>query len=372
MATRSTELLRTVHAHPGITRAAAARTVGVGTGAATEIVARLAQARLVAEVPAAPTGTRGRPTTALVPHPDGPLVLAVGITGETWRVDVVELGGSVVGTSTGAHAGSRWSQVASALTTTLAGVRDTYGGRVRALGVSGPGTVSPDHRLDAATLDWRDADLRELWPAAPVLVTGNDATLAASAESRQGAAVGAAVALHLRVEAGLGGGVVDHGRVLLGATGAAGEFGHMPFGDPAVVCPCGARACWGTAVDGTALARLLGRPAPRDQVAFARRVLAASATDAEAHEAVLTVARALGRGVAGLVNGIDADLVTLGGLGADLLAAAGSEIGAAYTAGLMAHRRADPPRVVPAALGEDGPVLGAAGEAWSALLATLG
>jgi predicted NBD/HSP70 family sugar kinase len=83
------------------------------------------------------------------------------------------------------------------------------------------------------------------------------------------------------------------------------------------------------------------------------------------------VAAALGRGIAGLINGVDADLVTLGGLGVDLLAVAPDELQAAYLAGLMAYRRDDPPPIVPTVLGEDGPIAGAAEEAWSALLRTL-
>src|SRR5215469_4989928 len=96
---RSTELLRVAHAHPGVTRADAARLLGVGTGAATEIVSRLPEAELLAEVPAARSGGRGRPTTMLVPHPEGPLVLAAEITQEAWRVRVVELGGNVLATA---------------------------------------------------------------------------------------------------------------------------------------------------------------------------------------------------------------------------------------------------------------------------------
>jgi predicted NBD/HSP70 family sugar kinase len=369
VASRSTDLLRVAHAEPGVTRAAAARRLGIGTGAATEIVARLAQGRLLAEAPAARSGVRGRPTAVLVPHPDGPLALAAAVTQETWRLDVVELGGAVLATDGGRHDGADWPTVAAALTAAIGTARDRYPGRPRALGLSVPGTVSPARRLDAATLRWRDVDLAELWPDAPVFVAGNDATLAAAAESRSGAAVGAAVALHLRIEAGLGGAVVDHGIALTGATGAGGEFGHMPFGDPAVTCPCGARGCWGTAVDGTALARLLGRRPPRDHVAYARRILTAPGPAERA--AVESVAAALGRGIAGLVNGIDADLVTLGGLGIELLAAAPAEIDAAYRAGLMAYRRDRPPPIRPAALGDDGPVTGAAGEAWSVLLPTL-
>ncbi|MDT7579009.1 MAG: hypothetical protein QOK35_273 [Pseudonocardiales bacterium] len=371
MARRSTELLRAAHAHPGVTRAAAARLLGVGTGAATEIVTRLSRAGLLAEVPAAPSGARGRPTTVLVPHPQGPLALAAAITHETWRVDVVELGGKVLATDDGRHEGATWSAVAAALTAAIGAFRDRYADRPRALGLAVPGTVSPAHRLDAAGLLWRDIDLHELWPDAPVFVAGNDATLAASAESHRGAAAGASVALHLRLEAGIGGAVVDHGNALIGATGAAGEFGHMPFGDPAIACPCGARGCWGTAVDGTALARLLGRPAPRDHVAYARRLLRTTTPEPADRAAVRSIAGALGRGIAGLVNGIDPELVTLGGLGIDVLAAAGDEVAAAYRAGLMAYRRDDPPPVLPAALGDDGPIAGAAEEAWSALLVTL-
>lgn len=371
MATRSIELLRVAHEYPGITRADAARRLGVGTGAATEIIARLSQARLLAEVPAARSGVRGRPTTVLVPHPAGPLVLAAAITHETWRVNVVELGGKVLVTADGKHDGADWPTVAAALTATIGAIRDRYADRPRALGLAVPGTVSPAHRLDAAGLLWRDINLHEVWPDAPVFIAGNDATLAASAESRRGAAVGATVALHLRIEAGIGGAVVDHGKTLTGATGAAGEFGHMPFGDPAIACPCGARGCWGTAVDGTSLARLLGRPVPRDHVAYARRLISATAPKPAERAAVKSVAGALGRGIAGLINGIDADLVTLGGLGIDLLTAERDEIHAAYQAGLMAYRRDHPPPILPAALGDDGPIAGAAEEAWSALLVTL-
>jgi predicted NBD/HSP70 family sugar kinase len=124
-------------------------------------------------------------------------------------------------------------------------------------------------------------------------------------------------------------------------------------------------------VDGTALARLLGRPAPRDHVAYARRLITATAPEPAERDAVRSIAGALGRGIAGLVNGIDPDLVTLGGLGIDLLTAARDDVDAAYQAGLMAYRRDEPPPILPAALGDDGPIAGAAGEAWSALLVTL-
>jgi predicted NBD/HSP70 family sugar kinase len=367
--TRATELLRVVHARPGVTRADAARLIGVGTGATTELVGRLGQAELLAEGPTAPSGARGRPTTALIPHPRGPLIAAASITHEAWRVDVVELGGSILATAGEELAGRSGDEVVAALGAAVHRLRIEYRDRIRGIGISVPGTVSRDLMLDASQLGWQDVDLAVAWPRAEIFVAGNDATLAASAESRRGIAVGAAVALHLRIEAGLGGAVVDGGRVLIGALGASGEFGHMPFGDPAVRCPCGAFGCWGTAVDGSALARLLGHETPPDPVTYARRII--TDPNPEPAAAAATVATALGRGIAGLVNGLDADLVTLGGLGVDLLAAAPAQLLAAYEAGLMSFRRATPPPVLPALLGDNGPIVGAAEEAWTALLARL-
>ncbi len=374
--TRASELLRVVHARPGITRADAARLIGVGTGATTELVNRLTAAALLGEQPAAPSGVRGRPTTVLTPHPQGPLVAAVSLTHEAWRVDVVELGGRVVAGRRGEHQGAGGAggdAVIGELAGVLSRVRRARPGRIRALGIAVPGTVSRDGRLDASNLGWHGVDLTRVWPGAGVFVAGNDATLAASAESNRGAAIGARLALHLRVEAGLGGAVVEAGRVLPGAGGTAGEFGHMPFGDPAVLCPCGARGCWGTAVDGSALARLLGHRPPPDPVTYGRRIIARAATGRYPAEvaAVEVIAAALGRGLAGLVNGLDPDLVTLGGLGVDLLEVAAVPLLGSYRAGLMEFRRSAAPPVVAAELGEDGPIAGAGEEAWARLLAAL-
>jgi predicted NBD/HSP70 family sugar kinase len=368
--TRASGLLRVVHENPQVTRADAARLVGIGTGAATELVARLTAAQLISERPAE-RGGRGRPTTVLRPHPKGPLVLAVAFTHESWRAEVVQLGGEVVASDADdrmAGAYGDGERILVEVKDRLTRLRRRFRGRIRGMGVSVPGLVTMDRLVEAPTLGWSGVELSTLWPNAPVIAVGNDATFAASAESRRGAAVGAAVALHIRVDAGLGGALVDSGRVLTGAVGLGGEFGHMPFAPDEVECPCGARGCWGASLDGVALARLLGRPDPQDPVAYARRVVAsAEVTGSPERAAVEVVAARLGRGIAGLVNAVDPDLVTVGGLGVDYLAAASRSLDDAYLAGLMAFRRADPPPVVAAELLEGGPVAGAAEEAWTRL-----
>jgi len=185
--------------------------------------------------------------------------------------------------------------------------------------------------------------------------------------------------VHLFIEAGLGGAVIEHGRLVAGAAGTAGEFGHMPFGDPAQPCRCGARGCWNTAIEGAALARLLNQPPPADEVSYARKVFAAAQASLDPGaprraelDAVQAVARSIGAGAAGLANALDPSIITLGGLGRDLLDIAGDQVYPAYLAGLMQFRRTSPPPLLPARFGDDAPLIGAIEEAFSAVLTDQG
>ncbi|NAZ76150.1 ROK family protein [Kineococcus sp. T13] len=384
-AARGPQLLRLVHASPGLTRAEVAHALGASTGTTTEVVTRLVAEHLLQEGAPTSGGRRGRPTRPLSAHPQGPLVLAAVVSHESWRLQAVQLGGTPVAATGGHHDGTDPARVLAAVRDAARRTARRFPGRVRGCGLAVPGLVTDGHRLHAPLLGWSDVDLRRAWPRdlldgtgtgtgtgtgidGDLLVAGNDARLAAVGESARGAAVGARAALHLHLDAGLGGALTAGGVLVDGARGTAGEFGHLPFGDPAVRCGCGAGGCWGTALDGAALARALGEPVPRDPVASSHRVLdRAAAGEAGAGAAVRGVAAALGRGAAGLVNALDADLVTLGGLGVRVAEVAGDVLQESYRAGLMAFRRADPPPVRAAALGEDGPLTGAAELVWSRL-----
>lgn len=246
-------------------------------------------------------------------------------------------------------------------------LRDLHGPRLRAVGVAIPGTVHGHTVVEATNLRWRGVDLRGLTDLP--LAVGNDASLAGVAEALRGAARDASVALHLTVEVGVGGVLIVEGRPVLGAAGAGGEFGHLPFGDPARHCPCGAWGCWDLEVDGRAMARHAGRRAPRDPRAYAERTLtAARVGDPAAARACGATAAALGRGIGALLNAVDPAVVTLGGLGADLLAVAGPALHDGVRRGAMAWRRDDLPPVLPAALGSTGPAIGAAESAMALVL----
>jgi predicted NBD/HSP70 family sugar kinase len=368
-------LLAAVHDRPGIARTAVARQLGMPSGFAAETTARLVSLSLLAERPAPPTGSRGRPTTSLHPHPRGPLVAVAAIAHETWRVAAVQLGGTAIASTQQAHHRDQ-HEVLTAVAAELGSVHRRFGQRIQAMAIAVPGTVAGRRLVHAPNLGWHEVDLSVLWPRSGgpgesehSFITGNDATFSAIAESRRGAATGAGTMLHLYMDAGVGGAIVEGGRAVLGAGGMAGEFGHMPFGDPTLRCRCGAYGCWNTSLDGPALARARRDPPPDDEVSYVLGVLAAGRDgQPEALGALAGLGRSLGRGAAGLVNAFDPHVVTVGGLGRDLLAVAGEHVARAYLAGLMAFRVSPPPPLIPAHLAEEAPLVGAAEEAFSRML----
>ncbi|XRQ05573.1 ROK family protein [Actinomadura welshii] len=359
-------VLRHVHAHPRATRAGAARALGLSSGSATEITSRLKAARLIEETAPPRTGGRGRPSPALAAHPEGPLVCVVDISHEEWRVACVELGGRVITEDTGRHSGS--PALVGTLAAHVSALHAHYGHRIRAVSVCAAATVSGTTIVQASGLGWRDVGLGPLKPPGIPLLVGNNASLVGLADARRGAGAASRVVLHLTVEVGVGGVLVVEGRPVDGATGAGGEFGHMPFGDPALECPCGARGCWDLEVDGRAMSRALDRPPPADPRTAAGEIIAAAPSDPAALDAVARAARALGRGMGALVNALDPDVVTLSGLALDLSGLAPAPLHDGYVPALMRYRRAAPPPVLPSPLGPQAPLIGAADAAFDVLL----
>jgi predicted NBD/HSP70 family sugar kinase len=368
-------VLRTVHAEPGISRARLARQLDISSGLASETVARLVASGVVAEGPARATGNRGRPTGSLGPHPRGPVAAVAAISHESWEVATVLLGGQVHTYQAQRHDRDR-SSVLAGVEDALNGVRARYGAAVRAIVVSLPGTVSGTRLVQAPNLGWADVELSILAPSeigSVPFLAGNDATFSAIADARRGAAAGSASSIHLYMDSGIGGALLVAGQLVPGVRGMAGEFGHMPFGLPSVRCRCGAHGCWNTALDGQALARHLGDPVPADEVSYSRNVLAAArAGGGPQQRAVRDAAFALGRGTAGLVNALDPELVTFGGLAPKLLELAGDRVQEGYHDGLMGARRDVAPALAPSTLGGRAPLVGAGEHAFDHILTERG
>jgi predicted NBD/HSP70 family sugar kinase len=364
-------VVRAVHAEPGITRARLARELDISSGLASETVARLVASRVISEGPARATGSRGRPTGSLGPHPRGPVAAVAVISHESWEVATVVLGGEVQPHQAQRHNRDR-SSVLAGVKDALDGVCARYGAAVRAIVVSLPGTVSGTRLVQAPNLGWVDVELSMLTPpeiSSVPFLAGNDATFSAIADARRGAAAGSASAIHLYMDSGIGGALLVAGQLVPGVRGMAGEFGHMPFGSPSVRCRCGAHGCWNTALDGQALARQLGDPVPADEVSYSRNVLAAArAGGGPQQRAVREAAFALGRGTAGLVNALDPEIVTFGGLAPKLLELAGDRVQEGYHDGLMGARSDVAPALAPSTLGGRAPLVGAGEHAFDHIL----
>src|SRR5436305_9045321 len=269
--------LELVRRRPETTRRELAVELGLASGPASDLVGRLRAARLVVERPAPARGP-GRPTTRLHAHPDGPAVLAVDIRHGDWRVAACGVDGEPELVASGRHRGRSGGAVLADLRRVITRAVERLGGRALAVGAAVPGLTAGSRVLDASMPGWRELELEMIAGGLP-LVAGNDATMAAIAEARVRPA--ASVLLHLVLEVGIGGALVLGGRPAQGARGLAGEFGHLPLGDPDQLCGCGARGCWGLAFDPRRLASRLGQPEPADPRGWLRQILETSQPSAE-------------------------------------------------------------------------------------------
>jgi glucokinase len=187
-------------------------------------------------------------------------------------------------------------------------------------------------QVGAQTIDWRGLDLVEAFAAVGPAVLESDVRAAARAEALAGAGRGRGFVLYVSVGTGISHCLLQDGRPYLGAHGFAITTGAPPVEQLA---------------SGSALARRAG-------LASAHEVMASP------HHAGLVreAAGALGLAVAWLVNALDPDVVVIGGGLGRLDAYRELVIDAARPAiDLPGGRELG---MLPAALGDDGPVLGAA------------
>lgn len=208
----------------------------------------------------------------------------------------------------------------------------------------GGATVSPVNIAQWRGFGLRDRLRHEL--DLPVWVD-NDAKALTLAEGWVGAAVGVDNYLGMVVSTGVGGGVVLDGRLLDGADGNAGHIGHVVVEPEGRRCGCGGIGCLEAEASGTAIAAMTGRPAAEADAAMVRRT-----------------GTLVGRAVASVANLLDLQMVVVAGsvalgFGAPFFAAAQSEIN--IRARLEYSR---PTTIVPAGLGADAPLIGAAAVAW--------
>ena len=238
--------------------------------------------------------------------------------------------------------------------------------RISAIGYGVPANLDRGTRrlLRAANLPLENFDLAAHGRARFGLPVGveNDANVAALAEWRLGAGRGATSMVMLTLGTGVGGGIVVDERLFRGWA----ELGHIVVQEGGPPCVCGGRGhlevlASGHAAD--AAARELYGPDADAHLLIGR----AEAGESDASAALVRIGESLGVAVGSLVNIFDPDLTVVGGgFG---MAAGELILGPAREA---ARREALPPadetlRIVPAELGAEAGLVGAALVAFEAL-----
>ncbi|MET0385497.1 MAG: ROK family protein [Polyangiales bacterium] len=146
----------------------------------------------------------------------------------------------------------------------------------------------------------------------------NDANCFALSEAVDGAGAGAEVVFGVILGTGVGGGIVVDQRALIGCNAIAGEWGHNPLpypqpsDAPAPACYCGRSGCIETYLSGPALARDHAQHTG-EQVTASEIAAHASAGDPAALASLERYAERLARGLAGVINLLDPDVIVLGG-----------------------------------------------------------
>jgi predicted NBD/HSP70 family sugar kinase len=190
------------------------------------------------------------------------------------------------------------------------------------IGVSLPGLVDNESGkfLISVVLPWRDVPVVQLLEKStglPVIID-NSARCSALAEIWHGKAQYAHVRnlLYVSVSTGLACGVVIDGGLYRGGNNTAGQFGHIPIDLSGSECRCGQRGCWDLyASDKATLKRYAElRSTNGKRVSTMRKLIElVDGGDPAATEAVRETARYLGIGITGLINGLDPEVVVIGG-----------------------------------------------------------
>jgi len=203
---------------------------------------------------------------------------------------------------------------------------------------------------------------------------GNDANLAALGEQRYGAGRGVAHMIYITISTGIGGGIIVDNHLFLGSRGYAGEVGHQTIDVNGPICNCGNVGCLEALAAGPAIERTArewlraGRASQMLAMAQGNIDLATGAIisqaahegDALAKEIYDRVGFYIGLGLVSLLHNFDTQLFVIGG---GVAIHTWDLIYPRMTATLTKHAfpsMSQGVRIVPAQLGDDVVLLGAA------------
>lgn len=241
------------------------------------------------------------------------------------------------------------------------------------LGVGSPGACDGKQGvvLRSYSLNWHNVPLAQMlnnYFHIPVRVE-NDANCAALAETRIGAAAGRKNVVMVTLGTGVGSGIILDGKIYSGLNGAGAEMGHMMLCYGGELCSCGRRGCWDAYASATALIRQAGRAAQSCPQSKLNRIpkitgLAVFETadegDAAAQQVIDRYCQYIAVGLTDIINALAPEMILIGGgisrQGERLIAPIREQVATAC----FDKRRAAIPEILPARLGNEAGIIGAA------------
>jgi glucokinase len=293
------------------------------------------------------------------------LALAIDIGGTKMAVGLVDRSGTLIDresvrTDRDKRANDLFESLGALIVRQIQRGVERHGSRIVVVGIGSAGPIEPNcasispiniPAWQRFPLHEAVADVVRQAVGSPVPVFGDlDAKAFALAEGWLGAARGVSNFIGMVVSTGIGGGIVVDGELLDGATGNAGHIGHVIVDPEGHRCGCGARGCLEAEASGTAIESITGRPPTEPS-----------------YETMQRTGRLVGLAVASTCNLFDLKLAVVGGsvalgFGPTFFAAAQEvldrECQLSFTRGA---------RIVPARLGDQGPLVGASAIGWRGL-----
>lgn len=154
----------------------------------------------------------------------------------------------------------------------------------------------------------------------------NDTRAMLYGEYMQGVVKGEKNILFVNMSWGLGLSILINGELYYGKSGFSGEFGHFCFFDNEILCQCGKKGCVETEASGSALHRkllekyregsstiLANKIDNQEEITMVDMIEAIQKEDVLCIEILEEMGLNLGRGIAGLINIFNPELVVLGG-----------------------------------------------------------
>lgn len=183
------------------------------------------------------------------------------------------------------------------------------------IGIGVPGVLSNEaESIDfAPNLGWKNVDLPAMLALDKPVYLENEANAGALGEVVFGLGQNVAHLAYISVGMGIGCGLIIDHKLFAGHLRNAGEFGHMTVEPEGFPCRCGNKGCWEVYASNSAALRMYTERTNNDRITFLEFLHRCHENDPHATEVLQTVTTYLGLGIASVINGLNPEMVIIGG-----------------------------------------------------------